>query len=119
VALSAADLAKAVGLPGKVTAARIAERTPSGRAARVELAGGGRTALLTGADLRQRLGWSRLPSLAFELSEKKGVFTFEGRGQGHGAGLCQWGAAGMAREGKGYREILEHYYPATRVVKMY
>jgi stage II sporulation protein D len=33
--------------------------------------------------------------------------------------MCQWGAAEMARAGKGYREILAHYYPGTEVVKMY
>jgi stage II sporulation protein D len=119
VALTAGDLAKAVGLPGKATGVKVTERTASGRAARVELSGGGRTLALAAADLRQRLGWSKLPSLAFEVSEHRGTFTFEGHGQGHGAGLCQWGAAGLAREGKGYREILEHYYPSTRVVKMY
>jgi stage II sporulation protein D len=74
---------------------------------------------MTAVDLRQRLGWSRLPSLAFEVKEKGGIFTFTGRGQGHGAGLCQWGAAGMAREGKGYRDILRHYYPGTELVKLY
>jgi stage II sporulation protein D len=74
---------------------------------------------MTAVDLRQRLGWSRLPSLAFEVKEKGGTFTFTGRGQGHGAGLCQWGAAGMAREGKGYRDILRHYYPGTELVKLY
>jgi SpoIID/LytB domain protein len=34
-----------------------------------------------------------------------------GVGRGHGLGLCQRGAAGMAREGKRFREILMHYYP--------
>jgi stage II sporulation protein D len=49
----------------------------------------------------------------------KGGFAFAGRGSGHGAGLCQWGAAGFAREGKGYREILAHYYPGTEIAVMY
>ena len=38
-----------------------------------------------------------------------------GAGNGHGIGLCQWGAMGMARSGKGYREILSHYYEDTRL----
>jgi len=37
--------------------------------------------------------------------------------QGHQLGLCQHGAAGMARSGAGYREILEHYYPGTSVMQ--
>ena len=62
-----------------------------------------------------------VPSLAFEVRKgwAWGDFVFEGRGQGHGAGLCQWGAAGLAREGKTYREILAHYYPGVDVVRMY
>jgi stage II sporulation protein D len=113
------DLARAAGLSGDATAARVAGRTASGRAARVEIEAGGRRAVLAGADLRQRLGFGRLPSLGFELRAVEGGFAFEGRGRGHGAGLCQWGAAGFAREGKGYREILQHYYPGTEIVRMY
>lgn len=41
--------------------------------------------------------------------------TFLGRGWGHGVGLCQVGAYGMAKEGSKYKEILLHYYPGTRV----
>ncbi len=117
--LDAAALGKAARLGGSVSAARVLERSASGRVAKVELTAGGKASVLNGADLRQRLGYSRLPSLAFELTARHGGFTFAGRGQGHGAGLCQWGAAGMARGGKGYREILAHYYPGTDVVKMY
>ncbi len=41
-----------------------------------------------------------------------------GAGNGHGIGLCQWGAMGMARAGSGYRDILSHYYKATRLARM-
>ena len=44
---------------------------------------------------------------------------FEGRGSGHGAGLCQWGARIFAEQGKDYRAILEHYYPGTEVERIY
>ena len=44
------------------------------------------------------------------------IFSFRGRGWGHGVGLCQWGARGMAAHGMGYREILGHYYPDTRLM---
>jgi stage II sporulation protein D len=111
------ELARAAGLAGDATGARVAARTTSGRAARVEIEAGGRRAALSAAELRQRLGFTRLPSLAFEIEERGGAFR--GRGRGHGAGLCQWGAAGFAREGKGYREILLHYYPGTEIVRMY
>ncbi len=119
VRIPAPELASAAGLSGKATAARVAARTATGRAERVEIDAGGRTAALAASDLRQRLGYARLPSLAFEVTRAKNGFAFSGRGQGHGAGLCQWGAAGLAREGKGYREILARYYPGTEVVRMY
>jgi stage II sporulation protein D len=117
--IGARELAAAVGLPGDATAARVAARSPTGRADRVEVQVGERRAVVGAVDLRQKLGFSRLPSLAFEIKAERNAFSFEGRGQGHGAGLCQWGAAGLAREGKTYREILLHYYPGTEVVRMY
>ena len=39
-----------------------------------------------------------------------GIFTFTGKGAGHGVGMCQWGAKGMADGGYSYRQILGHYY---------
>ena len=116
---SAAELGRAAGLGGAADAVRVTSRTPTGRAERVEIARGDRTAALSAADLRQRLGFSRLPSLAFDVSPFAGGFAFEGTGLGHGAGMSQHGAAGMARAGSTYREILAHYYPGTEVVKMY
>ena len=38
-----------------------------------------------------------------------------GKGNGHGVGMCQWGAIGQARGGKNYKEILEFYYPGTKL----
>jgi stage II sporulation protein D len=42
-----------------------------------------------------------------------------GRGWGHGVGMCQYGAEGMAREGKNAEQILSHYYPASRTKSLY
>jgi stage II sporulation protein D len=41
-----------------------------------------------------------------------------GAGNGHGIGLCQWGALGMSRAGKSYREILAHYYRDTTLARV-
>ena len=49
----------------------------------------------------------------YEITEQGDHFIFKGRGVGHGVGLCQTGAAEMAREGKNYREILAFYYPGA------
>lgn len=119
VRVAAGDLGARAGLGGAVTAARVVSRTASGRAERVELRGHGRAVALTAVDLRQRLGFGRLPSLDFEVRMAAGAAVFEGRGAGHGAGLCQWGAAGLAAAGEGYRAILARYYPGTEIVRMY
>jgi stage II sporulation protein D len=46
-------------------------------------------------------------------------FTFHGRGWGHGIGLCQVGAYGMARAGRSYPEILKTYYTGVEIKKAY
>ncbi|WP_433945906.1 SpoIID/LytB domain-containing protein [Paenibacillus sp. SN-8-1] len=45
------------------------------------------------------------------------AFMFTGRGNGHGIGLSQWGAKGMAEEGKDYKTILQHYYQNVTITK--
>jgi stage II sporulation protein D len=45
----------------------------------------------------------------------KEAVTFEGKGYGHGVGLCQWSALQMAKEGRNYREILSYFYPGTEI----
>ena len=92
-------------------------RGASGRARTVAVATPKGTVTLTGLEIRFALG---LPENLFNVvagvDEDGGrVFTFYGRGWGHGVGLCQTGAFGMALAGRTYREILAHYYPGTEV----
>jgi SpoIID/LytB domain protein len=47
------------------------------------------------------------------------TFTFHGRGNGHGVGLSQWGAYGMATLGYDYEAILKHYYQGIQLTKLY
>lgn len=70
-------------------------------------------------DVRRAIGWEHLYSERFSVVLKGGVAHFEGRGFGHGVGLCQWGARGMADEGRGYRQILQHYYKGAKVRRIY
>jgi SpoIID/LytB domain protein len=51
-----------------------------------------------------------LPSNRFEVATSRNSVIVEGRGWGHGVGMSQWGAYGMARAGSSYEEILGHYY---------
>ena len=96
----------------------VLERGLSGRATRVRVTTDAGPVTLKGLEVRFALG---LPETLFTLvsgkDEKGGpVFTFYGRGWGHGVGLCQTGAFGMALSGKTYAEILGRYYPGTELV---
>jgi len=73
------------------------------------------TTTIKATDLRKFLGWSRLPSTNFSLKRDGESMIFEGKGYGHGVGLCQWSALQMAKEGKNYKEILSFFYPGTMI----
>ncbi len=96
---------------------QVLSRGESGRAKQVRVTTDRETFTLTGLEIRFALS---LPETLFTLApgtEPGGetIFTFYGRGWGHGVGLCQNGAFGMSLAGKGYREILAHYYPGAVV----
>lgn len=65
--------------------------------------------------LRAALGPQRLFSTDFEARTRRGRLHLEGKGFGHQVGMCQWGARGMAREGRDFRAILAHYYPGVPI----
>ncbi len=107
-------------IPAQVVSARVAERSTSHRALQVAFTGSeGKTAILSATSLRfgigRALGWDRVRSDAYELGARNGALVFDGRGHGHGVGLCQAGATEMAFEGKTAREILAFYFPGTAV----
>lgn len=95
---------------------RITSRTATHRVNRIATSGG---LSLDGATLRRKLGYTKLKSLEFEVERTAGGWHFTGRGYGHGAGLCQWGAKVLADEGLSYRDILLHYYPGTELQQLY
>ncbi len=91
-------------------------RGPSGRIYRLRISGR-RGSIVVGKELeiRRALSRSHLYSSAFVADLDAGQLILKGAGWGHGVGLCQIGAAVMAAEGRGYREILSHYYPGTTI----
>jgi stage II sporulation protein D len=117
--IPAAELGSLAGLARPASAVRVLRATSTGRAARIAVESGGEKAVLDGAEFRRRLGYDRLPSLAFSVRASGGAFTFSGQGKGHGAGMCQWGAAGRARAGDDHRAILAKYYPGAELIRMY
>jgi stage II sporulation protein D len=55
----------------------------------------------------------------YEETGQLSHFVFNGRGWGHGVGLCQVGAFGMARAGENYKNILKKYYQGIKISKIY
>jgi stage II sporulation protein D len=62
----------------------------------------------------ESLGWNKIPSAWFEVSQQEERFLFHGRGTGHGVGMCQKGASVMAAEGRPARAILAQYFPGAK-----
>ncbi len=92
---------------------RIINYTSTNRVRTVDIIHDNGVLTLKATDLRKLLGWSRLPSTQFTFTHDNGNIVFEGKGYGHGVGLCQWSALEMARDGKTYKEILSYFYPGT------
>jgi len=108
---------------GQIEQIKVIEETPDGRPVRFDL----RDARGEGIDLEAenfRLAVDPsgrvLRSTFFKIAVKGNDFIFyEGRGFGHGMGLCQYGADGLARGGASARYILAYYYPESHVIHAY
>ena len=102
---------------GHVIALEPLHRGASGRIDMLRIVGSERTDVI-GKELNIRYTLSRkcLYSSWFDVKHENGAWTLQGHGWGHGAGLCQIGAAVMASEGKTYEEILSYYYPNTQLM---
>jgi stage II sporulation protein D len=108
---------RAIGDPDAV---EILEKTGAGRVKLLAVRDSeGNEVRLSGEDLRSVLGYSVLRSAMFDVEKGGEMFLFKGRGSGHGVGLSQWGAKGMAENGWSYRQILLHFYPGTELTKVW
>jgi stage II sporulation protein D len=124
--ISAADLAERLrslaGNIGKVRDVRPSASGESGRAVQMELVGSRGTTTVNGYKFRGALGLrDTLFTITRTVSPDGTIesFTFQGRGWGHGVGLCQVGAYGMARAGRTYEEILKTYYQGVEIRRAY
>ncbi|MEE9316373.1 MAG: SpoIID/LytB domain-containing protein [bacterium] len=66
---------------------------------------------------RMVMGPNLIKSTLFAMEHIGNRIKFYGRGWGHGVGMCQWGAKGMAERRANYRQILRYYYPKTKIEK--
>ena len=110
---------------GDLIDVRVLERSASGRVQRLEIATSEGVFAVEGDRIRRviMLDVARgriLPSTLFDVETvmngaRAGIVSFVGGGNGHGVGMCQNGAIGMARRGYSYAMILQHYYPGAEV----
>lgn len=112
---------------GQIIALQPIERGTSGRIIRLKIIGTERVMTIgKELEIRRTLSKTHLYSSAFvvdmEDENEDGIpqtITLTGAGWGHGVGLCQIGAAIMAENGYGYKEILRHYFPQSETITLY
>ena len=107
---------------GEVQDVRVIERGPSERPVNTELIGSNGRRVLRALRVRTLLGLrDSLFYFDIERNVRRDIIgmTFYGRGWGHGVGMCQVGAYGMALDGATYEEILKKYYRGIELKKAY
>ncbi|HLL77685.1 MAG TPA: SpoIID/LytB domain-containing protein [Pyrinomonadaceae bacterium] len=115
-------LARYTRQAGAILDLRVASRGASGRALDLEIVGASGTAHVRGGRIRSALGLREqlfVIDRRYDESGRVASFVFTGRGFGHGVGLCQVGAYGLARAGLTYDRILKHYYTGIELTKAY
>lgn len=103
------DLSSILNILGITTndvAFEIISRNESGRVESIKVGNN----IFSGIEFRTLLG---LRSTDFDVNVINNEIVITTRGYGHGVGMSQYGANGMAKEGYNYGEILNHYYPGT------
>lgn len=109
---------------GKILALNTVERGPGGHLSKLEIVGTEHTMIIgKELEIRRALSESHLLSSAFEAepyyekdSNIPSGFILNGRGWGHGVGMCQIGAAVMGQQGYPYQEILKFYYRGAVII---
>ena len=97
-------------------------RGESNRVIELVIKGSETQAIVKGLRIRRVLGLKETLFVMEKEFDENGELShvlFTGRGWGHGVGLCQVGAFGMARAGAGYKEILKKYYKGIKITKLY
>ncbi len=108
---------------GDIKSIEVLSRGVSGRVKRMKMTGSkGSTVVERELNVRRMFGGLKSGLFTFKV-QKRGNFVqsvaFNGAGFGHGVGMCQTGAAGMASTGSKYKQILKHYYSGISVKKLY
>lgn len=94
-------------------------RNESKRITKIIISRQGDTLEISAPEFRQLLGYDLLRSTNFWVKKVNSNFAFAGIGWGHGVGLCQWGAKGLAETGADYRSIIKYYYQGVEIGKRF
>jgi stage II sporulation protein D len=122
VAQVQARLARSARGIGAITDLRVASRGASHRVTDLEVVGTSGTAHVRGGRIRSALGLREqlfVIDREFDDSGRVSEFVFTGRGWGHGVGMCQVGAYGLARQGFTAEQILKTYYSGIELTRLY
>ncbi|MBI4977848.1 MAG: SpoIID/LytB domain-containing protein [Spirochaetes bacterium] len=111
----AAKLAQAAVRVGAIHRVAVIERNRSGRVDAFLAAGDAGSKKINGGELRKLMGAGRMQSLAFDVKLDETHVRFSGTGNGHGVGMCQWGAYGMALAGLSYKDVVFLYYKTAEI----
>ncbi len=97
----------------------VIKRTPNGRIETLQIIHTLGDDIINGKQLRALVGNDIIRSTLFSIIIDNDTLIFQGKGWGHGVGLCQWGAKSMAEKGMAFKDILRHYYPLARLDNAY
>jgi len=115
-------LARSVRGIGTITDLRIAKQGTSRRVIDLEVIGTQGIAHIRGGRIRSALGLKEqlfVIDRTYDENNRVASFTFTGRGWGHGVGMCQFGAYGLAKQGLNVEQILKTYYTGIELAQMY
>ena len=103
--------------PGKITSVEVVEWGPSGRAQKIRF----NSQVVSAPEFRIAVGSEMLRSIFFtETPHIQGdSIIFNGKGFGHGVGMCQWGANKLAQDGKTPEEIINFYFQDIQIQKLW
>jgi stage II sporulation protein D len=105
-------------IKGEIDKIKIIKRSKSKRVLKLAFISD-KTVTISGENLRQLLGYNKLFSTNFKIKKSGKYLIIEGHGSGHGVGMCQWGAFGMAKAGKTYKDIIHKYFTDVEIIKAY
>jgi stage II sporulation protein D len=122
VAQVQARLARSARGIGSIIDLRVASRGASHRVTDLEVVGTNGTAHVRGGRIRSALGLREqlfVIDREYDDAGRVAEFVFIGRGWGHGVGMCQVGAYGLAKQGWTAEQIIKTYYTGVELTKMY